>query len=88
MSTPVAIILSRQLQWHHIDNTRTSYYVGTAGVTQASDTGPTSRMTSRWLDQTSWMASRVPIPAPRGSLDGPNLAPQAEGEGGGGESCY
>lgn len=35
-------------------------------------TGPTSEIISRWVDHTSRMASGVPIPAARGSPQGPN----------------
>ena len=44
-----------------------------AGVDQPGGVGPSSKMISRWQDHTKRMASRVPIPAPRGSPAGPNL---------------
>lgn len=43
------------------------------GSAQHLGTGPMSYMISLWQDQTSLMASGVPIPAPRGSPAGPNL---------------
>lgn len=43
------------------------------GISHFSGNGPTSYMTSLWQDQTSFIASGVPIPAPLGSPAGPNL---------------
>jgi len=43
------------------------------GSAQLLGTGPMSYMISLWQDQTSLMASGVPMPAPRGSPAGPNL---------------
>ena len=48
------------------------FYVG-EGSAQSLGTGPISYMISLWQDQTSLMASGVPIPAPLGSPAGPNL---------------
>ena len=43
------------------------------GNDQDCDIGPTSWITSRWQDQTSLIASGVPMPAALGSPAGPNL---------------
>lgn len=42
------------------------------GISQCLGKGPKSYIISLWQDQTSFIASGVPIPAPRGSPAGPN----------------
>jgi len=42
------------------------------GYTQFDGTGPVSLMISLWEVQTRRIASGVPIPAQRGSFEGPN----------------
>ena len=42
------------------------------GIFQSYEIGPTSWITSRWCDHVNWIAYGVPMPAPRGSPEGPN----------------
>lgn len=44
------------------------------GISQFLGMGPISYIISLWQDQTSFIASGVPIPAPLGSPAGPNLS--------------
>uniref|UniRef100_A0A0A9CU93 Uncharacterized protein n=1 Tax=Arundo donax TaxID=35708 RepID=A0A0A9CU93_ARUDO len=48
------------------------YFYVAEGSAQFLGRGPMSYMISLWQDQTSLMASGVPIPAPLGSPAGPN----------------
>jgi hypothetical protein len=60
------------MKWNGLSSPRLANQVA-EGSAQLLGTGPMSYMISLWQDQTSLMASGVPIPAPRGSPAGPNL---------------
>ncbi len=71
---PTSMMISLQTHVHARPHTRTR------APTYHCDSSRSNRrkhgqghLAYLWQDHTSWMASRVPIPAPRGSPAGPNL---------------